>query len=706
MRILVVDDDFATRLLASEALISDGFATTEAEDGRAALIEFDRATPDAILLDVNMPELDGYEVCRRVRQRASGAATPIMVMTASDDLDAVRRAFAAGATDFLTKPLNLLLLAHRVRYMLRASSAVREAQDTATRLTRAQRLARMVHWQVGHEGQFAWASDPLAVFWPDAPANPPPCEHILTLVHPDDRDRVAAALHAPAGHQLDFRLRLPDGTERLVHQDAELYLTDRGGVLIGATQDVTAMRRAEEQIAQLAFYDDLTGLPNRPFVDSYLRRIGDGQPRAAIAIDLGLGHLDRLAADARDALIRAAAARVIERVRGADLEIRLDQAPRSPEAFTGETLVARTAGDELMIITTQPDPAAIARRLADALRAPFTVGTTDHVLRPRCGVATAPEPVEAVRELEEHARGAMVRAERSAPRNVVVFSAASRELRARHAALAASLARALDEAGRGAHPDLAVEYLPRRDHSSLRLLGLRARPSWQPGIRDPLAFAAILEAAPALRQRLAMWTLGEAVRDAARWHAAGATLRVAIELPHAPLAQPGFADQLRQRLETARCTLSLIDLELTDAPLGDGDLEQVGAAITVLRDAGLRIALTNIDDASTIGQLRRLPHDAVRLDRATIDRLGPAFLATTAALARALGMRLAVTDIDAPAAFAAVAAVAPDELAGALVGVPMSAAEVPSLVSVIDAAVTERPGERGREPTVPAFSIE
>src|ERR1043165_208938 len=121
IRILVVDDDFATRLLASEALLAAGFAPIEAEDGREALDRFDRTSPDAILLDINMPGIDGYEVCRRIRMRPGGAATSILVMTATEDVDAVQRAFAAGATDFLTKPLNLPLLSHRVRYMLRAA---------------------------------------------------------------------------------------------------------------------------------------------------------------------------------------------------------------------------------------------------------------------------------------------------------------------------------------------------------------------------------------------------------------------------------------------------------------------------------------------------------------------------------------------------------------------------------------------------------
>src|SRR5205823_5343293 len=150
------------------------------------------------------------------------------------------------------------------------------------------------------------------------------------------------------------RLQFPDGGERIVHQDAELDMTDRGVVLIGATQDVTAMKQAEQQIAQLAFYDDVTGIPNRQFVERYLRRADPTAARSAIAIELGTGHLDRLPVAERDALIRAATARVIERVRGADLEVRLDQVPRAIEAFTGTTLVARTGPDELFVLTAEP----------------------------------------------------------------------------------------------------------------------------------------------------------------------------------------------------------------------------------------------------------------------------------------------------------------------------------------------------------------
>ena len=127
--VLVVDDDQATRWLAREVLEVAGFVVLEASDGDEALHLQAMHRPEALLLDLCMPRLDGYEVIRRVRQRTVGAVTPIMVMTTKGDVDAIERAFELGASDFLLKPLTLPLLGHRIRYMLRAAAAFQDAQE-------------------------------------------------------------------------------------------------------------------------------------------------------------------------------------------------------------------------------------------------------------------------------------------------------------------------------------------------------------------------------------------------------------------------------------------------------------------------------------------------------------------------------------------------------------------------------------------------
>ena len=95
---------------------------------------FRESSADIVLLDVTMPGLDGFETCRRLRRLPNGQDVPILMVTGRDDVEAIRRAYDVGATDFLTKPFNWLILEHRLRYMLRASRAFDEVRRSAYEL--------------------------------------------------------------------------------------------------------------------------------------------------------------------------------------------------------------------------------------------------------------------------------------------------------------------------------------------------------------------------------------------------------------------------------------------------------------------------------------------------------------------------------------------------------------------------------------------
>src|SRR5215510_1981944 len=120
---LVIDDDEVMRLLVQESLAGIDVDVVAAADGESGIAAFERARPDIVLLDVVMPGLDGYAVCERLRASPSGARTPILMITGLDDDDSIARAYDAGATDFVTKPILWPILAHRVRYVLRSSEA-------------------------------------------------------------------------------------------------------------------------------------------------------------------------------------------------------------------------------------------------------------------------------------------------------------------------------------------------------------------------------------------------------------------------------------------------------------------------------------------------------------------------------------------------------------------------------------------------------
>ena len=138
---LIVDDDAVNRLMARAALESVGWGVEEAENGREALAAFQQLHPDVVLLDIMMPEMDGFAACAALRKLSGGEHTPVLIMTGLDDYDSITRAYDAGATDFLTKPLNGLLLTHRVRYIARSSRVLQELRASQASVAQARDAA-------------------------------------------------------------------------------------------------------------------------------------------------------------------------------------------------------------------------------------------------------------------------------------------------------------------------------------------------------------------------------------------------------------------------------------------------------------------------------------------------------------------------------------------------------------------------------------
>ncbi|MCK7581230.1 MAG: response regulator [Chromatiales bacterium] len=112
----------------------------EAADGEAALELLVEPPPDLVLLDVDMPGIDGFEVCRRIRQRWDATEVPVIMVTGMDDLASINQAYEAGANDFISKPINWPILGYRARYVLRSAQAahtLRELEQKQAAIVRA-----------------------------------------------------------------------------------------------------------------------------------------------------------------------------------------------------------------------------------------------------------------------------------------------------------------------------------------------------------------------------------------------------------------------------------------------------------------------------------------------------------------------------------------------------------------------------------------
>ncbi|MBM3217680.1 MAG: response regulator [Candidatus Rokubacteria bacterium] len=122
--------------------------------GRRAWRRSPAAAPDIVLLDVNMPKADGFSVCGQIRQMPEGANTPVMMMTGAEDVDAIHKAYEVSATDFITKPLNWVLLGYRLRYVLRAA---RTRENLAVSEANLREQAVVLQARNAELDSFAWA---------------------------------------------------------------------------------------------------------------------------------------------------------------------------------------------------------------------------------------------------------------------------------------------------------------------------------------------------------------------------------------------------------------------------------------------------------------------------------------------------------------------------------------------------------------------
>ncbi len=163
--VLVVDDDRVTRLALRHALERDGFAVQEADDGEAAVELVAKMDPDVVLMDAMMPVLNGFDACAKIQEQAGELDTPVLMITALDDTESIAKAFAAGASDYLTKPLNLSVVSQRVRRIVEARRTERYVRHLAYHDTLTQ-LANRVTF-MSQLGRHLGKGHPLAVLFLD-----------------------------------------------------------------------------------------------------------------------------------------------------------------------------------------------------------------------------------------------------------------------------------------------------------------------------------------------------------------------------------------------------------------------------------------------------------------------------------------------------------------------------------------------------------
>ena len=214
-RVLIVDDDDEARTAAAEALRSLGLVVEEVSNGLDALKAFQATRPHIALLEVMTPFVDGYSTCRAMRDLPGGDEASIVMMTDLEDLESLRFGYDAGVTDFITKPVNPIILQHRIRYMLRSAEVLDELR----------RSERKIAHIAGHDALTGLPNRrSLEAYMKRLTENGLPVTGAVFLLDLDGFKRVNDTLGHSAGDDLicqvgrrieeTFRIRQETGTKR------------------------------------------------------------------------------------------------------------------------------------------------------------------------------------------------------------------------------------------------------------------------------------------------------------------------------------------------------------------------------------------------------------------------------------------------------------------------------------------------------------
>ncbi len=684
-RILVVDDDPLTRLMASEALREGGFVTLEAQDGAQALGMFDAAVPDLVLLDVMMPGLSGFEVCEQIRARPNGALVPIIMLTGLDDGDSVQRAFDVGATDFISKPINWTLLRFRIRYVLRSAQVMKELTRNKESLSNAQRIARLGSWEwlVGDD-RVQRSDQYYRLFGQPASAFGAGMEAVLDHVYLPDRPLVAAALEGArrgVGFQLTYRVVWPDGSVRTVVETVEPGDSNEGAGLVmeGSAQDITDQVDAQRRIRQLAYYDHLTGLPNREFfrenlLGAAVRCLRNDSRCAVMVVDI-----DRFAR-INDSLGPERGDQVLQVIGHRLRECMGDRAPAEPAG--GGALpsfkVARLAADEFGILMPDvghlDEAVAVAHRLLGVVRAPIHVPGQDITLSARIGLAVMPDHTGDADALLKAAETALNRAKRTNGEPVALFSEEMKVAAFLRFTLEGELRRAI-----GDH-ELRVVYQPIVDAATGMIVKAEALVRWPHMGRGPVPppeFISLAEETGMIVP-LSREVFERVCADIAELEAdMPPGFRISVNLSGVNFMDAQLIPTVRAELAKAGVPASRIEFELTETVLMR-DLDYATGILAQLREMGVRVAVDDFGTGySSLAYLRRLAVDTLKIDRSFVSELddgqGIAIVEAVIGLAHSLGLEVVAEGVETISQLAALHQRGCHLIQGYLFARPMSA---------------------------------
>ncbi|MEO1245371.1 MAG: EAL domain-containing protein [Pseudomonadota bacterium] len=679
--VLIADDEKSQRMLARAALELSGFDVLEARDGREALSKADAENPDLILLDVEMPELDGFAACVRLRKLKHLVDTPIIVLTGREDDESIRNAYDSGATDFISKPVNWNLLGHRVRYISRATrvgKGLRESEKKNRALIQAMPDSMLVIDKAGRVLTQHRGKDGSRLLDECVSQERSVLDALPQEIADSWRRQIASVLvHGEMSQSEDH---LEDNGAHYFYETRMMPYTADSVLLI--QRDVSDKKRTDAKVRRLAFFDTLTGLPNR---QSFLIQVSEAI-REAKARDGLLSILyfdldnfkrinDSLGHSIGDVLLRGVARRLEHCVRRDDAVARFVSSDATMQ-------VARLGGDEFTVLLREvqsvDEAATVAERILTMLGKPMHYHGQQFVITPSVGIASYPHDGEDVDTLVKNADMAMYSAKSQGRNRVSHFSGTMSVRSLERLDLEDSLRKSI------AAGDLELHYQPKLCLQSRRVTGVEALVRWTHSERGPVSPAKFIPIAEdaGLIIDLSRWVLGSACSQLKSWSGTDLdAIPIAINLSGKQFREPDVDLQIIAAIEANGLPKNRLELELTESTLMS-DVENTVQTLRRLKDAGLKVAVDDFGTGySSLSYLKKFPIDALKIDRSFVSELGTggndrSICAAIIALAQSMGLNVIAEGVETDEQLQHLRFLGCDEIQGFHFAKPMSADDV------------------------------
>jgi diguanylate cyclase (GGDEF)-like protein len=626
-KILIVDDDEDFRQALSIKLKKQGYIILESEDGITGLERLKSESPDMVMVDVQMPGMNGFEFCEQAAKLNSKKNIPIMIMTAQDDQDSVNKAYESGATDFITKPINYAKLNHRIRFSLRASETAEKLASRERQLMSAQKAAKMGEWVFEIKKNKFYFSDEVANIFDINKQQITSYDDLMKYVVDEDiyrvRDVFAKLTEKNADYSLEYTIKTGNGKIKRIRQinDVTINNPESKDRVLGIFQDITDIRNAEKKLKTLSLYDSLTGLPNRQFFKRLLAKTvasSKRHERHFAILDINLDKFMRintnLGHDVGDRLLIDASQRLKQTIRDSDV-LYSDQ----DEKTFSSGVLAHLGGDDFIIllndIKSTDDAAKVARRINNVFGESFVVDENEVHMTVSIGIGIYPDDGGNADDLLKKTSTALNNAKETGRNCYRFYTEAMNTLSFQRLSLEISLRKAIEQ------EQFLLYYQPKISLDNKRITGAEALIRWNHpdmGLVSPADFIPVAEDT-GLIVPMTDWIIAEACRQLSAWRKDGLNLEsIAINISPASLLDKNINEHVFKHLRLAGVEASHLDFEITESVLME-DVDVILPILHEFRNIGTSISIDDFGTGySSLSYLKRLPISKLKIDQSFI----------------------------------------------------------------------------------------